>query len=74
MSCNYGCASEIIHGLEETYEDLKDSNSMQVRWNIKISWRFCDEEDLKTTCEILNINAESEEFSEISKKIMNFLV
>jgi hypothetical protein len=33
-----------------------------------------DEEDLKTTCEILNINAKGEEFSEISKKIMDFLV
>jgi hypothetical protein len=31
-----------------------------------------DEEDLKTTCEILNINAKGEEFSEISKKIMDF--
>jgi hypothetical protein len=41
--------------------------------NIKISWGFC-ETPMKTTCVILNINAEGEEFSEISKKIMDFLV
>jgi hypothetical protein len=41
--------------LEATYQDLKDSTSIRVMWNIKISCGFSDEEDLKTTCEILNI-------------------
>jgi hypothetical protein len=30
------------------------------------------EKDLKTTCEIENINAEGEEFSKISKKIVDY--
>jgi hypothetical protein len=50
-------------------------NANSVEYENKLGLlRDADEEDLKTTCEILSINAEGEEFSEISKKIMDFLV
>jgi hypothetical protein len=50
-------------------------NASSVEYQNKLGLlRDADEEDLTTTCKILNINAEGEEFSEISRKIMDFLV
>jgi hypothetical protein len=68
-----GKSSWIIRNIRR-FEGFK-FNASSVEYQNKLGLlRDVDEDDLKTTCEILNIKSEGEKFSEISKKIMDFLV